>query len=550
MCHILGLMELFNDQSLLDLLTSLPLIGLYAESHFRFPIPFSRYFKQEPELIFDTPWRLEPGQVPTLFLVIKDAHKYPVLIEGVEIVISRQGSMLGTIKQQFDTFVDERQSHIEIALTGVDLPAGEVEILPTLFYRIADQARSMVVDNYAQTPKSPLRVTIAQDPLPVPLNWVSGDLHLHSSLTNDQIEFGASLEQTRRAAELFGLDFLTATDHSYDLDDLPDDYRTNDPSLGKWNASRRHLEQMNTEPAPTIIPGEEISVANARGSTVHFLHFNDARYFPGSGDSGEAWPKLSSELTIKDVLRERAGTSVSVAAHTAYKFPWWQRVLLKRGWWEAPDHENPGLDGVQILCGTPAYGAFHESRTLWIEALLKGHHLAVYGGSDGHGNFNRNWHVRMPVWSLGIHEDQIFAQVRTLLKSDSMGVEDLVRAMQVRRTALTSGPVGDLRITTGTQQAGIGDILKLTHPQELQISFSGLSTNEFGLQMDATLYLGNLATQTESILEHNSYSEGHFQETLQHHMESSGYIRLEISSEGSRWPGVYVSSPIWIEIAG
>jgi len=70
------------------LLDMVPLIGLYAETHFRFRIPFSRYFKREPELIFDTPWRLEPSQKLSIFLVVKDAHLYPVKLESVEIKVS------------------------------------------------------------------------------------------------------------------------------------------------------------------------------------------------------------------------------------------------------------------------------------------------------------------------------------------------------------------------------------------------------------------------------------------------------------------------------
>ena len=65
------------EQPYLDLdhlLQLAPLLGMYAETHFRFWIPLSRYFQREPELIFDSPWRLEPGQPLTLFLVIKDAH--------------------------------------------------------------------------------------------------------------------------------------------------------------------------------------------------------------------------------------------------------------------------------------------------------------------------------------------------------------------------------------------------------------------------------------------------------------------------------------------
>ncbi len=529
------------------LLDMVPLIGLYAETHFRFRIPFSRYFKREPELIFDTPWRLEPGQKPSIFLVVKDAHLYPIKLESVEIVVSQNNQKLCTQNWTLNQDSSDRQIDFEFSLVDCELPRGEVEILPTLTYSISGKQRRMRVDNYHGTRKTPLRVIIAKEGLPKLAGWQTGDTHLHSSLTNDQIEFGASLEQTRKAAQLLGLDFITATDHSYDLDDQPDDYLKNDPELEKWKQSRAQIAALNKENILTIIPGEEISVANHRGATVHFLHFNDPVYFPGSGDSGEDWPKLKSQMSIDDVLARRSPQTVSVGAHTAYKFPWFQRVLLKRGFWEGEDHNNPELDGVQILCGTPAYTAFHSSRQLWIDALLKGFKLGAYGGSDGHGNLNRNWHVTLPMWSLGTHEDQIFAQSRTIVRSDTTDTSEIVEAMKQRRTALSTGPMGDLTITFEGTTFGIGDTLKARKNDMLKLNYRGYSTEEFGSLMEVTIYAGNLDTQEEMLLFHDSELSERFEITQNFTVPGKSYLRLEISSEGSRWPGIYVSSPIWVE---
>ncbi len=529
------------------LLDMVPLIGLYAETHFRFRIPFSRYFKREPELIFDTPWRLEPGQKLSIFLVVKDAHLYPVKLGSVEIEILKNNQTLHTQNWTLNQDLSHRQIDFEFSFDPVMLPFGEIDIIPTLNYSISGKQRRMQVDNYHGISKTPLRVTITEENLPKLAGWQTGDTHLHSSLTNDQIEFGASLEQTRKAAQLLGLDFITATDHSYDLDDHPHDYLENDPELAKWNQSRKHIIALNEESDLTIIPGEEISVANAGGSTVHFLHFNDPVYFPGSGDSGEDWPKIKSQLSIDDVLAQRSPGTVSVGAHTAYKFPWFQRVLLKRGFWGAEDHLNPELDGVQILCGTPAYAAFHTSRQLWIDALLKDHKLGVYGGSDGHGNLNRNWHVRLPMLSLGIHEDQIFAQSRTLVRSDGTATAEIVAAMKARRTALSTGPIGDLKISFDGSDYGIGDTLEARKGDILKLSCEGLCTEEFGLSLDVTLYAGNLESQKESLLLYESEISKKFEITQNFTVKGKSYLRMEISSDGSRWPGIYVSSPVWVD---
>ena len=530
------------------LIEMVPLIGLYAETHFRFRIPFSRYFKKEPELIFDTPWRLEPGQNLSIFLVVKDAHLYPVHLESVTIEISQNNQSVCTKHWTLNQKVEDRQKDFEFSINDCELPLAEVHITPILTYTIAGKRRRIQTDNYIGTQKDALRVTIAKEDLPKLSGWQAGDTHLHTSLTNDQIEFGASLEQTRKAGQLLGLDFITATDHSYDLDDQPDDYLKNDPELEKWKQSRELIAGLNKEENLKIIPGEEISVANAAGATVHFLHFNDPVYYPGNGDSGEDWPRLKSQLSIDDVLEQRSPSTVSVGAHTAYKFPWLQRVLLNRGFWESQDHMNPELDGVQILCGTPAYGAFHTSRQLWIDALLKGRKLGVYGGSDGHGNFNRNWHIKLPTWSLGSHEDQIFAQSRTVIRSENSDISNLVDAMKQRRTALSTGPMGEITINFDGHSYGIGDTIKPTNNDTLKLCYRGLSTQEFGSDMDVTIYSGNLVTQEETLLFHDSELAEKFELYQDFNVSASSYIRMEISSHGSRWPGIYVSSPIWIEV--
>lgn len=524
-----------------------PLIGMYAEMHFRFWVPFSRYFIKEPELIFDMPWRLNPGQQPTVFLIVKDAHLYPTHLKSISIEIFQAGKQMASLNWQLEETIRDRQKEFKFVLEQATLPPGHYQVLPHLRYEVAGKIREMVVDNYSGIRKTPLGVTVSAEPLPTLPGWVRGDTHVHTSLTTDQIEFGASPENTQLAAQLLGLDFLTATDHSYDLDDYPDDYLTNDPELKKWHQSRKALAELNQNGLPTIIPGEEISVANGRGATVHLLHYNDPMYHPGNGDSGEEWPKVQSELTIDDVLKRRSPETISVGAHTGYKFSWLQSLLLKRGSWESADHQQEGLNGVQILCGTPAYEAFHASRQLWIEALLQGYKLAVYGGSDGHGNFNRSWHVQLPLWSLATHEDQILGQSRTLLKSKSVQIGDLIDAMRHRRTALSTGPIGDMILRVKDRHWGIGDVVSIAGEQQLVLNASGMNTAEFGLDLDVSIYSGNLESRQETLIHHESFTSGKFEISKTVKVVNRSYYRLEISSEGALWPGIYVSSPIWIE---
>jgi len=52
---------------------------LYPEIHYRFKLlPFSRYFKKEPEVLTDAPYRIGPECKLPLLLLIKDADRYHI----------------------------------------------------------------------------------------------------------------------------------------------------------------------------------------------------------------------------------------------------------------------------------------------------------------------------------------------------------------------------------------------------------------------------------------------------------------------------------------
>ncbi len=67
------------------LLTAFGLIVFgYFEMHYRFRyLPFSRYFKREPEILADAPHRLEPGRKLPLTILVKDAHRFPITLHKI-----------------------------------------------------------------------------------------------------------------------------------------------------------------------------------------------------------------------------------------------------------------------------------------------------------------------------------------------------------------------------------------------------------------------------------------------------------------------------------
>ena len=59
----------------------------YAETHFKFKLPWSLLYKPWPEIIFDAPFQFVPGVEPYLWIVVRDADHFPTTIKNAEIVL-------------------------------------------------------------------------------------------------------------------------------------------------------------------------------------------------------------------------------------------------------------------------------------------------------------------------------------------------------------------------------------------------------------------------------------------------------------------------------
>ena len=63
----------------------------YAETHFKFRLPWSLLYRPWPEIIVDAPFQFIPGAEPPLWIVVRDAHRFPTLIEKMDVEISSKG---------------------------------------------------------------------------------------------------------------------------------------------------------------------------------------------------------------------------------------------------------------------------------------------------------------------------------------------------------------------------------------------------------------------------------------------------------------------------
>jgi hypothetical protein len=268
----------------------LPFIA-YAEIHFRFPCLPSRLFRKEPEIIFDLPHRGEQGKEIPLFLLIKDAQRFPVFLASLEVTIVDMKEQRSQVFHfPLDLEITEKFYFKIIPLAAENFPRpGDYQLTAKLSYKDSEKNNKTIVqDNYNYIPHPPFHIFISPHSLPMLDNWYWGDLHVHSNYTDDQVEFGAPVEVTAAAAQSIGLHFLAITDHSYDLDDDPDNYLINRTDIPKWNSFQQKIKQLQLKQKNLVlIPGEEVSAGNHRKKNVHCLILNDPQFHPGKGDSAE-----------------------------------------------------------------------------------------------------------------------------------------------------------------------------------------------------------------------------------------------------------------------
>lgn len=219
----------------------------YAEIHYRFPFLPSRLFRKQPEIVFDMPFQVLLKEPVPVFLFIKDAHRYPVRLEEVSIrILGPEAAPPIVVRQTINKTVDAPFFSHTIHIPPIHFPQeGDYRIFARARIATGRERRQIILqDNYRGIPAHPFRLTVIPDPLPVFPGWHWGDLHFHSHYTADQVEFGAPVREAVIAAKALGLDFLAVTDHSYDLDDMPDNYLRNDPELTKWRAFWREMDEI------------------------------------------------------------------------------------------------------------------------------------------------------------------------------------------------------------------------------------------------------------------------------------------------------------------
>lgn len=521
------------------------LFFLYAEIHYTFRwFPVSFYKKRHPEILADVPFRVEPGRDIPVLILVKDSDRYPVTLEHVMVSLNYNGRSV-RFGYYFSKPLKQKWFHRTVHIPRPPGFTGHASVDVAFTYRRKKKTFNANNDNYKKLSNGSFTVLLAEDAVPVDPGWVFGDLHTHTSYTDDQVEFGAPVDAVAAAAQAAGLKFFAATDHSYDLDDLPDNFLKNDPQLRKWQNLLFEVSEMNRENSGkmVVIPGEEVSCRNSAGRNVHLLLLNQEQFVPGSGDGGEKWFRTRSEKSIADVVEEKEENALAIAAHPRQVPTRLERILVRRGSWGAEDLDDT-VPVIQILNGA-LDRAFYEGFDGWIAALLEGRRTFIVAGNDAHGNFNRFRQIRIPMLKMAEeHEDQILGWARTgvYLGDRDLTVVNIVSAVRSGKAVVSTGPFADVVVIRDSIVARMGDVIE---PGAVSITVSARSTPEFGKINRVKLIQGVLSEIREEARELEQSADPYSADWMVRlDVQTASYFRCEVYTD--RPDSVCFTNPVWV----
>ncbi len=214
----------------------------YAETHFKFKLPWSLLYKPWPEIIFDAPFQFVPGVEPYLWIVVRDADRFPATIKSAEIVLkartqnAQQDALLLQDAQQtqdvpqpdiiickeLNIEVREQMRFIPLALGKI--PTGTYEAHCKLTVEREGKSQTFERWNLPRLKPVPLRFKVLNETPPIAPGYAAGEMHCHTHYSADHVEYGATPEVLQLAAKAVGLDFVNCTDHAYDFAFTQEDY--------------------------------------------------------------------------------------------------------------------------------------------------------------------------------------------------------------------------------------------------------------------------------------------------------------------------------------
>lgn len=434
----------------------------YAETHFKFKLPWSLLYKPWPEIIFDAPFQFVPGVEPMLWIVVRDADRFPTTIKTVEIRLSNvipAGTLLESnatenaarqpdvvINKDLNTEVQEQMRFIPLALGKI--PAGTYEAHCKLTIERKGKTQTFERWNLPRLKPVPFRFKVLSEALPIAPGYAAGEMHCHTHYSADHVEYGATPEVLQQAAKAVGLDFVSCTDHAYDFAFTQEDFtKEADSPVPRFQKLREEIAALpstdeNGNRLPLMIAGEEVSAGNSKGENVHMTVLGPEGYLPGLGDCGRYWLENRPTRSIKQILNMTEAHCF--AAHPFQQMGLLEKFVFRRGYWKPEDLNLSGkhaIRGIQFWNGIRDEG-FKLGREFWINELGKGNYLLPIGGNDAHGDLNSMTAVNLPLISLKHTRAHTFGNVRTVVRIDERGetLASLNAAFSGDNCYVTDGP--------------------------------------------------------------------------------------------------------------
>ncbi len=414
----------------------------YAETHFKFKLPWSLLYKPWPEIIFDAPFQFVPGVEPYLWIVVRDADHFPTTIKSAEIVLKTRAQdaqqdalqlqdALQTqdvpqpdiiICKELNIEVNEQMKFIPLALGKI--PAGAYEAHCKLTVERNGKSQTFERWNLPRLKHVPLRFKVLNEMPPIAPGYAAGEMHCHTHYSADHVEYGATPEVLQLAAKAVGLDFVSCTDHAYDFAFTQEDYtKEADSPVPRFQKLREEIAALpvkdeNGNDMPLMLASEEVSAGNSKGENVHMTVLAPEGYLPGLGDCGRYWLENRPTRSIKQILNMTEAHCF--AAHPFQQMGMLEKFVFRRGYWKPEDLQlknKHSIRGLQFWNGIRDEG-FKLGREFWINELGKGNYLLPIGGNDAHGDLNSMTAVDLPLISLKHTRAHTFGNVRTVIKID------------------------------------------------------------------------------------------------------------------------------------
>ena len=526
----------------------------YAEIHYTF-FRYSIINRGYPEILFDAPWRINPGEPIPIGCIIKDADKFPVKVNRIIARYSFAGGKTQEKKLLGQGKFLRISDHYWYMLSFLELPQGEYgNLTVNLEMEIVRNRliRKIINDNFPGLTHSPLKIFISPYNLPNLDGWYAGDSHYHSDMTQDQIEFGAPVQLAAAMGISMGLSWLVATDHSYDLDIVINDFYQHDPKLPRWHKVHEDSALANSENEDfLVIPAEEISCGNCKSRNIHLLAFNTPDFIPGKGDGVKRGLNKRPDLTLRQCINRIANNGgFAYAAHPEDGNGYLGTLFLNRDHWRDRDYAQGGYAGLQFWNGKQGK-AYDKAYDKWIRLLLEGRKLYILGGNDAHGDFNRSRRVIYPNTKISEYDEHVFGRVRThAFCGDNLSIDGVMDALKNGRTTVTDGPlvIMQLRNNENGQIANIGEEII---GRDFTLIIKGCSSQEFGAIEKINLHYGDLLTKTEQIDQvfkpEKFNGKSAYDYTLSYDLpeKNKGYFRLEAMSSARGKEYKCITNPIW-----